>query len=170
MTLPPLRAEPLTEFGTTRPWTAPTEIEILVPGQPVPQGSKRVVPTGAGHRVIAGNESRLLPWRAAVTARAAEVMDGAEALSGPVRIDVLFLFARPLGHFGKGRNADALRPSAPYFRDAKPDLDKLLRAVFDGLSGVVFRDDAQVADVRASKRYGSPSARILVQSIRGDGP
>jgi crossover junction endodeoxyribonuclease RusA len=34
-----------------------------------------------------------------------------------------------------------------------PDLDKLTRAVFDALTGVVFHDDAQVVDLVATKRY-----------------
>ena len=37
----------------------------------------------------------------------------------------------------------------------KPDLDKLIRAVLDGLTGVAYVDDAQVTLISASKSYGS---------------
>lgn len=142
-------------------------VEIIVPGTAVPQGSKRVVPTAVGPRAVESNAVRLVPWRAAVAAAAAYAMDGAEALSGPVRVDVVFTFARPLNHYGTGRNADALKASSPLWRAQAPDVDKLLRGVFDSLSGIVFRDDAQVADVRARKLYGAPCARITVYPLKG---
>jgi Holliday junction resolvase RusA-like endonuclease len=37
-----------------------------------------------------------------------------------------------------------------------PDLDKLARNIFDALTNVVFRDDAQIVDVIAMKRYAGP--------------
>lgn len=36
----------------------------------------------------------------------------------------------------------------------KPDLDKLLRALKDSLTGVVYKDDAQVTEVSMKKEYG----------------
>ena len=43
-----------------------------------------------------------------------------------------------------------------------PDIDNLLKTVLDGLNGVAFRDDAQVCEVVASKRY-APAARTWVR-------
>lgn len=144
-------------------------VEIIVRGTPVAQGSKRVVGVrDANARVIESNAHRLLPWRAAIAAAAAYAMDGGEAIAGPVRVDVDFAFARPQTHFGSGRNAGRLKASAPTFRAAAPDIDKLLRAILDGMTGIVFRDDSQVAIVTASKRYGSPCARITVYPLRGE--
>ena len=144
-------------------------VEIIVRGTPVAQGSKRVVGAGAGKaRAIETNAHRLAPWRSTVSAAAVYAMDGADPISGPVHVSVDFTFARPQHHFGSGRNAERLKPSAPTYRANAPDLDKLLRAVFDGLTGIVFRDDAQVAVVTASKRYGSPAARILVHALKGE--
>ena len=36
----------------------------------------------------------------------------------------------------------------------KPDLDKLIRAVLDGLTGVAYVDDSQVILIQATKTYG----------------
>ena len=40
------------------------------------------------------------------------------------------------------------------FPSVKPDLDKLIRAVLDGLTGVAFEDDSQVILIQSSKTYG----------------
>jgi crossover junction endodeoxyribonuclease RusA len=35
-----------------------------------------------------------------------------------------------------------------------PDLDKLVRAVLDGLTAIAYRDDGQVVRLTAAKQYG----------------
>jgi len=66
-------------------------------------------------------------------------------LSGPVELDLQFLFARP--------KKDAHR----YWQDHKPDLDNLEKAVMDALTaGQAWRDDAQVAKIQSVKRYVLP--------------
>lgn len=45
----------------------------------------------------------------------------------------------------------------------RPDLDKLVRAVGDALTGILYEDDSQVVLVRARKQYAlSTGARIEV--------
>lgn len=60
----------------------------------------------------------------------------------PVMLDVLFMFVRPKS--AKDRQ----------WHTVKPDLDKMLRAVKDALTGVAYEDDAQVVRVVAMKGYG----------------
>jgi Holliday junction resolvase RusA-like endonuclease len=59
------------------------------------------------------------------------------------------------------------RPKKPkfFFPAVKPDLDKLVRAVSDALSGVVYRDDSLVCSLTASKEYGTvrTGARVIVR-------
>ena len=47
----------------------------------------------------------------------------------------------------------------------RPDLDKLCRACLDSLTGIVWRDDAQVVRLEASKGYGAPGVVIWVEPI-----
>lgn len=136
-------------------------IEIIVAGTPIAQGSKRHV----GKVSIESNRERLLPWRAAVAAKAIEAMDGRDAIAGPIGMRVVFSFARPASHYGTGRNLDVLKPSAPTSKPSKPDLDKLLRALLDGMTGIVYRDDAQVVEALVVKRFGVPSAVVRVWCI-----
>jgi Holliday junction resolvase RusA-like endonuclease len=134
-------------------------IGFIAHGVPAPQGSKNQF----------GGESnpRTKPWRAAVTAEAAAAMEGRELFSGPVMVRVVFQFPRPKAHFRTGKNAHLLRDDAPlYFSDKTPDLDKLQRAIGDALTGVVFRDDKQIAWWDTRKVYGDRGlARISVVSM-----
>lgn len=92
-------------------------------------------------------------------------MAGREALAGAIHLDAVFTFPRPKAHYRTGRHAGELRPSAPLVHSSRPDLDKLLRAVGDALTGIVWRDDSQVASIVASKVYGPPGATLLVREV-----
>jgi Holliday junction resolvase RusA-like endonuclease len=48
----------------------------------------------------------------------------------------------------------------------KPDADNVLKAICDGMNGVVWKDDVQAVEVRLSKRYGStPGVRVRVEAL-----
>lgn len=134
-----------------------TQVQFTVDGIPAPQGSK--TPWGSE----ANPNTR--PWRATVTAAAAEAMREAPVLTGPVSLEVLFFFPRPKSHYGTGRKVGELKASAPVFHTSKPDADKLLRAIGDSLTGIVVRDDSQFARVTAEKMYGRPRAMIVVRTL-----
>lgn len=136
-------------------------ITFYIAGVPAPAGSRKgFVNRKTGGVIMAPASKRSRPWQAAVSAAAAEAMSG-ELLAGPLELSVVFHMARPLGHFGTGRNRATVKPSAPAYPAVKPDATKLLRAVEDALTGVVWRDDAQVVDQHAHKRY-APTAGCLV--------
>jgi crossover junction endodeoxyribonuclease RusA len=137
-------------------------VEFTVLGEPIPQGSKTVIQQrGRRPRMIEDNPLTG-PWRQAVAAAALDAMNGRELLTGPLRLRALFVFPRPAGHFGTGRNEGRLKASAPLYVRKRPDVDKLLRAVGDALAGVVFRDDAQLVIVQAEKHFGDPPCAHLV--------
>lgn len=127
--------------------------DFHIPGLPVPKGSTRSFAHRGSNKIItrASNAERLEPWegRIAVAARAA----GVTVHEGPVFVVVEFIFPRPKSHFGKR----GLRGSAPVHHTQRPDTDKLLRAVLDGLTGVAFADDCLVVDTLARKRWAGPN-------------
>lgn len=106
------------------------------------------------------SSKRLAPWRStvALAAQAAHLERG--LLEGPLVVTCRFVFPRPKSH----RRANGeLRESAPWRHSSRPDVDKLVRAVLDGITGVVLADDAQVAELRATKEYGDePGAEVMV--------
>jgi Holliday junction resolvase RusA-like endonuclease len=101
-----------------------------------------------------------------MAADAQEAMAGAVPLHGAVKVEVLFTFPRLKSHFRTGKRAAELRDDAPLQHDKKPDLDKLVRALGDAITGIVVRDDSQIAVLQARKVYGeAPGARVLVTPI-----
>jgi Holliday junction resolvase RusA-like endonuclease len=47
------------------------------------------------------------------------------------------------------------------YHTQKPDLDNIEKSILDGLNGIAFKDDSQVADVSKRKVWG-PVARVVV--------
>lgn len=146
---------------------------FFVSGVPRPKGSTRSFRHNRTGKIItwADNAERLRPWQRAiaVAARAA----GLKPASGSVDLVVRFYLPRPKRHYG----ARGLRPSAPDAHTQKPDLDKLLRAVLDALTGVAYRDDGQVLLIEAMKLWADEEAEgrgpgVLIrvwQDGEGDG-
>jgi Holliday junction resolvase RusA-like endonuclease len=149
----------------------PPALIFTVFGRPQPKGSKkqfRWTPReggGINSRLVESNEATLRPWMTAISATAAERWTG-ELMTGPVGIELLFCFARPRGHYGTGRNAGVVRNAAPAQMAVKPDVDKLVRTALDALTGILFRDDAQVVELRARKQYGTPECmRVRIAEL-----
>jgi Holliday junction resolvase RusA-like endonuclease len=72
------------------------------------------------------------------------------AESGPLSVDLEFVFARPASHVTK---SGSLRASAPRHHINMPDVDNLVKLVLDALNGTFYRDDRQVISIAARKRY-----------------
>lgn len=131
-------------------WT----LRFWVPGLPAPQGSMKGFVRG-GRVVMTSANPRVHPWRQGVAVACEEAADKIPALTppygGPVFVGVAFYLPRPASHYGK----TGLRPSAPAFPGVKPDLDKLARAVLDGMCSDynLLTDDSRVVVLQAAKHY-----------------
>ena len=131
-------------------------ISFTVYGRPEPQGSTRAfLPRGCARPVITSDNSKLKPWRQelAQTAMVAIEENGAKiaARGVPISMALTFFFEKPRSE----------RKSATH-KATRPDLDKLLRAVLDALTGIVYADDSQVCDCCVTKTFGSP-ARVEIE-------
>jgi crossover junction endodeoxyribonuclease RusA len=140
-------------------------------GTPAPQGSKVGFAVRKGGvltgkvALVESSKPRVKTWRQDVMDAAEKAVEGVPEL-GPVTLGVCFWMRRPAGHYGTGRNAMVLRASAPAAPTGKPDLSKLVRSTEDALTDAgVWKDDAQVVDIVATKRYADnrrPGASINV--------
>lgn len=128
-------------------------MKFFVPGIPVAKGSMRAfLPKGRKFPIVTNADAKTKPWEASIRASAIEargVLPERSVWTGAVTVRVIFRMPRLKSHFG----ASGLKPSAPKRYDKKPDLDKLLRAVLDALTGVIYVDDAQVDEAGLRKRY-----------------
>lgn len=154
-------------------------LEVL--GTPAPKGSARAMLIGGHARLIASssgrNETAQSRWATAV--RKVALAQTEEYADTPLRVVIEFRVARPQGHFGSGRNATALKPSAPLAPTTKPDLDKLVRCTLDALVTATKRgrvhhgiidDDSRIVEVSASKvyaEYGRAGARVTIEEWQG---
>lgn len=152
-----------------------TTIDFFVPGMPGTKGSaKAFVVPGTSFANIVNDNPKTKNWAALVSKLAAEQMDGAAPWDGPVSVQLMFSLPRPKGHYlpaTKKRPAPELRPDAPYRHTSKPDGDKMERATWDALTGIVFRDDSQIALWSGGKIYAeAPGVRIRVTRLPGGAP
>lgn len=139
-------------------------LRLIAYGVPQPQGSaKAFMPKGARYPVVTSDNPQLKGWRQLVAAEASRALQGTgQLLDGPVQVCAVFYLPRP-----KALKAQA-RPHV-----TRPDVDKLARAIGDALTGVVWRDDAQVVQWQVSKVYAgvgeSPRADIVVRALTEEG-
>jgi Holliday junction resolvase RusA-like endonuclease len=143
----------------------PAEVTFWVPGIPKPGGSKRgFLNPKTGHVIITEACKGSRDWRNAVASAAYEQIPN--WLPGPLRVAFSFYFPRPACHYGSGKNANRLRDSAPMYPTGRPDVTKLVRSTEDALKGIAWRDDSQVVDQIAQKRYAhegkSAGAQITI--------
>lgn len=113
-------------------------VSFFVPGKPAPQGSKRHV----GNGCMIESSAALRPWRERVALTAHDAMTGHIIANGAVLVTLDFVMPRPKS------SPKTYTPAAV----KRPDIDKLARAVLDGVTGIVIADDSQVVSLRASKR------------------
>lgn len=139
---------------------------FFVPGTPIPKGSMKAIPFRAGGRVrvaVKHDNARTKPWMGVVELFARQAMRGRAPIAGPVGVTLRFRLPRPKRQLGAN---GAPLPSAPAMPVAKPDLDKLVRGVFDALTGVCWVDDARVVGVLAGKEYGDePGVLVEIEEV-----
>jgi len=136
-------------------------IEFSVGGIPVPQGSTRALVTKAGRAIVTNsNSNRLALWRNDVVAAASRTLGDRPAIAAPVAVVLWFYLPRPKSHYRTGTNAHLLRDNAPELPAKTPDIDKLIRAILDGLTVAgVIADDSLVCSLHASKEYADGAMR-----------
>lgn len=143
--------------ASEEPVTAPRTgdgVSFVVYGVAQPAGSKKGFYIPKLNRVVITDDAKKSrPWKAQVSDAAAQAMQGMRLLEGPLVVELTIYLPRPKGHFGMR----GLLPRAPRYPAVKPDATKLLRCFEDALSGLVYRDDAQIVTQVVRKRYGEPA-------------
>lgn len=136
---------------------------FFVPSQPAPGGSKKTFPhIHTGKMIVKDTAKRNAPWRESVAFECRCAMVGKPPMQGPLWLLAVFCQVRPKSHFGSGRNAERLKPTAPVHPIVPPDATKLLRSTEDAMTGIAWEDDKQIVDQFACKRYAMQSGALLI--------
>jgi Holliday junction resolvase RusA-like endonuclease len=88
-------------------------------------------------------------------------MAGRAPFSGPLFLSVVATF--PIA-----KSWSAKKKASARYHTSRPDADNILKAIGDGLNGVVWGDDAQIARASIEKRYGATPG-VLVEIGEADG-
>lgn len=141
-------------------------IRITVYGHAQPAGSKRGFArqrsNGSTFVSIVDANPKSRDWKNAVTSAAREAYSG-DLLNGPLSVTMVFYRPRPKGHFTTSGGLSKSGRTTPW-PTSKPDVLKLARGVEDALTGVVYRDDAQIVSETIEKHWGEP-ARCEVEIV-----
>lgn len=131
-------------------------IKFTVVGQPIPQGSINVF----GGRAVPVNHKKLRAWRKEIVdAALPHIPDGWDNQRA-VMVTVVFHFQRPPSHLTA---AGGLTKRAPRSMINRPDLDKLVRAVGDGLTDAgIVHDDSRITEWHATKTYTTSDSRMNI--------
>jgi crossover junction endodeoxyribonuclease RusA len=115
-------------------------------GLPAPQGSKSVMPGG---RLIEGSSktgrAKHKSWRAAVAEASRELAED-EPHDGALSLQVTFRLPMPASR------PKRIQIVGEWPKSTKPDLDKLIRTLCDGMTeGGLIRDDSRIYHIDAVK-------------------
>lgn len=138
------------------------EIHFRAYGIPQSQGSmKAFLLKGGKFPIVTHQKSPALrAWREVV----ALAVPKGELLDGPLAATMQFHMPIP-----KSRPRVLMTEKQQHewaLPGKRPDLDKMVRAILDALTGVVMHDDSQICTLIASKAYGEkPGVEVWVSPV-----
>ena len=139
-------------------------------GQPATEGSTRAYPYRKpdgtlGSRIVHDNP-KLHAWREAVGWAAKARKPPGWPTGGPMAVEATFRIPRPKSHYTRGKTP-LLRPDAPPrpTGHSTGDLDKLVRALGDSLTGITWDDDSQIVTITAHKHWHATGTGALTCTV-----
>lgn len=134
-------------------------IDFIVYGPPQGKGRPRVGRAGQNVRMF--TPAKTLAYEGLVAHCGATAMGDRQLFTGPVELRLLIDVQIPAS-WSKKKQAQAL--AGEILPTTKPDVDNVIKAIGDGLNGVVWKDDVQVTDVITRKRYAEkPQVRVQIR-------
>lgn len=124
-------------------------IRFTVPGIPVAKGRPRITTRGGFARAY--TPAKTVAYEAHVASAGRDAMGDASPYAGPLAVNLTAVFPIP-SSWPKARRQSA------HWHTSKPDGDNIAKALGDGLNGICWHDDAQVASWRVLKCYGETPA------------
>ena len=133
----------------------PKPVVIVVAGEAVPLKAPqfRNIKTRDGRQFTSAYQpSHVKKYQTHIRMQAEAAMHDRDPMTGPLVLAATFVMPMPKS-FSKRRVGQALigaeRPIT------RPDCSNLLKALEDAMTGIVYRDDAQLVEVHVRKVFGS---------------
>jgi Holliday junction resolvase RusA-like endonuclease len=125
-----------------------TTVKFFAPGEPKGKGRPRFNPKG---RPFTPDNTRA--YEEEIRWAAQDAMKGRKPFAGAVVLSVCACYDCRL----QPKNGH------PLFKVSKPDLDNIVKLVLDGMNKIVFKDDAQVCIITATKAYGPEPEGLAIK-------
>ena len=123
-------------------------ISFVVPGTPVGKGRPKFA--RRGNFVTAYTPEKTASYENLVKVKAEEAMVGQSLIDGPVSV-VIVMLVTPPASWSQKKQREAL--AGVILPTSKPDMDNVIKGLFDACNEIVWKDDKQVADLSVKKRY-----------------
>jgi Holliday junction resolvase RusA-like endonuclease len=123
-------------------------IDLVIHGKPVGKARPRF--SRRGNKVVTFTPRETQIYEQNIKSLAQVAMLGKNMLEGPVKVTIKAYFSH------KKKTG---------WHVSRPDLDNVVKAILDGLNGVVFADDASVAQLVASKEYGDERVEVQIENV-----
>ena len=136
---------------------------FVISGPAVPQGRPRLTTVNGYARAYTPTQTR--KYQRHVQNCVLEQGKPKELLKGVLRVDTVEYRAIPKS-MNKTRRMKAIKGE---IRPGKrPDIDNIEKAIWDALTGLVWKDDAQVVDGTRVKYYSNtPRVEVTVEELEG---
>lgn len=136
-------------------------IAFVIPGTPVGKGRPKFA--RRGNFVTTYTPEKTASYENLVKLAAAEAMRGHAIIEGAVAVTIA-LYVTPPASWSKKKQRDAL--DGAIFPTSRPDVDNVVKGIFDACNAIVWRDDKQACDVTVQKRYSEiPRAVVKVVAL-----
>lgn len=134
---------------------------FVICGVPVAKGRPRLTTRNGFARAYTPEKTKRFETVVAEQARAA--VGPTDPYPGAVELEAHFSIPIPKSWPRRDKVAAVEGRLHP---QSKPDIDNYLKAIADGMNGIVYTDDCQIVSVRITKRYGEdPGVAITVRPI-----
>ena len=133
-------------------------MKLTIPGKPIAKGRPKIDSRGPFARAVTPQRTETYESKVAVLAR--QVFE--TPIDGPVVVDILAYW--PM----KGTKRKTV-PRPAVRKCTNPDADNVAKAILDGLNGIAFLDDAQVARLTVEKWHAAqgdpPRVEVEVREL-----
>lgn len=132
--------------------------------EPVEQARPRATRMGKGIRLYDPKKVNVFKQQLGMLARQQMLDRGLEPFDGP--LEVRMVFFRPVQE-SLSKKERSRRISGVHRPTVKPDLSNYIKALEDGLNGIIWIDDNRIVQIVAEKKY-SDRPRIVIEVNKVD--